>query len=258
VPRARPRGEEADRSDDGLACAEERLAAKRAAELEKRAKTVKQQLPVITARLGILWSEVTGSSRPMPSEIQLTSTGIEMTAEEHVATAETHLRYADWHLQPSEKHLADAEVHLKLVKAHLAALVAIEPAGADPPEVAAPPPLEPASGETSADQAETTPEEMDRSPAARPRVRSVQRGSESGSKGLHPGVGEDWTCPVSNFRIRQPTHWMSVESSGTCRSPRGGRRSRSGIAACAASRIAGIGRLVAGATTGSGFGGTTY
>jgi hypothetical protein len=69
----------------------------RAAELEKRAKTVEQQLPVITARLGILWNEVTGSSRPMQSEIQLTSTGTEMTAEEHVATAETHLRYAEGH-----------------------------------------------------------------------------------------------------------------------------------------------------------------
>jgi hypothetical protein len=72
----------------------------------------------------------------MPSEIQLTSTGIEMTAEEHVATAGPHLRYAEGHLQPSEEHLADAEVHLKLVKAHLAARVAMEPAEADPPEAA--------------------------------------------------------------------------------------------------------------------------
>ncbi len=101
--RYRAEREEAARSDDGLACAEERLAAKRAAELE---------------------------------EIQLTSTGTEMTAEKHVATAETHLQYAEGHLQPSEEHLADAEVHLKLVKAHLAALVAMEPAGADPPEAA--------------------------------------------------------------------------------------------------------------------------
>jgi hypothetical protein len=132
--RYRAEREEAARPDDDLACAEERLAAKRAAELEKRAKVIEQQLPVITARLGILWNEVTGSSRPMPSEIQLTSTGSEMTAEEHVATAETHLRYAEGHLQPSEEHLADAEVHLKLVKAHLAALVAREPAEADPPK----------------------------------------------------------------------------------------------------------------------------
>ncbi len=72
----------------------------------------------------------------MLSEIQLTSTGTEMTAEEHVATAWTHLRYAEGLLQPSGEHLADAEVHLKLVKAHLAALVAVEPAEADPPEAA--------------------------------------------------------------------------------------------------------------------------
>jgi hypothetical protein len=106
--------------DDGLACAEERLAAKRAAELEGRAKEVEQRLPVIAARLGILWNEVMGSGRPTPSKIQLTSTGTEMTTEEHVVTAETHLRYAEGHLHPSEEHLADAEVHLKLVKAHLA------------------------------------------------------------------------------------------------------------------------------------------
>jgi hypothetical protein len=80
--------------DDGLACAEEGLAAKRAAELEERAKVIERLLPVIAAQLGILWNEVTGSGRPMPSEIQLTSTGTEMTTEEHVVTAETHLRYA--------------------------------------------------------------------------------------------------------------------------------------------------------------------
>jgi hypothetical protein len=45
-----------------LAHAEERLAAERTAELEKRIKMVEQRLPTITARLGILWSEVTGSS----------------------------------------------------------------------------------------------------------------------------------------------------------------------------------------------------
>ncbi len=114
--------------DNGLACAEERLAAKRAAELEERAKVIEQLLPVIAAQLGILWNEVMGSGRPVPSEIQLTSTGTEMTTEEHVVTAETHLRYAEGHLQPSEEHLADAEVHLKLVKAHLAALEVVEPA----------------------------------------------------------------------------------------------------------------------------------
>jgi hypothetical protein len=76
--RYRSEREEAVRSNDELAHAEEQLAAERAAELEKRAKMVEQQLPVITARLGILWNEVTGSSRPVPSEIQLTSTGTEM------------------------------------------------------------------------------------------------------------------------------------------------------------------------------------
>jgi hypothetical protein len=67
-----------------LAHAEERLAAERTAELEKRTKMVEQRLPTITARLSILWNEVTGSSRPMPSEIQLTSTGTEMTTEEPI------------------------------------------------------------------------------------------------------------------------------------------------------------------------------
>ncbi len=84
--------------------------------MEKRAKVIEQRLPVIAAQLCVLWNEVTGSSRPMPSEIQLTSTGTEMTTEEHVATAETHLQYAEGHLQPSEEHLADAEVHLKLAQ----------------------------------------------------------------------------------------------------------------------------------------------
>ncbi len=74
---------------------EERLAAERAAGLKKRAEAIEQRFPLVTARLGVLWSEVTGSSRPMPSEIRLTSTGTEMTDEEHVATAETHLRYAE-------------------------------------------------------------------------------------------------------------------------------------------------------------------
>ncbi|MFN9906387.1 MAG: hypothetical protein ACK56F_09730, partial [bacterium] len=101
---------------------------------------IEQRLPIITARLGILWNEVAGSSRPVPSVIRLTSTGTEMTAEEHVATAETHLRYAEGHLQPTEEHMADAEVHLKLVKAHLAVLVAIEPPEAGPCETETLPP----------------------------------------------------------------------------------------------------------------------
>ncbi len=198
--RYRNEREEAARSDDELAHAEERLAAERAAELEKRAKRVEQQLPVITAWLGILWNEVTGSSRPVPSEIQLTSTGTEMTTEEHVATSETHLRYAEGHLQPSEEHLADAEVHLKLVKAHLAALVAVEPAEVGSLETATLPLPEPANDEASASQTEATPEERDRSPAARPRAGSAQRGSESDSKTLHPGAGEYWACPVGKFQ----------------------------------------------------------
>ncbi len=132
----------------------------------------------------------------MPSEIQLTSTGTEMTTEEHVVTAETHLLYAEGHLQPSEEHLADAEVHLKLVKAHLAALEVAEPAETGSPEAAILPPSEPADDEVDAGQAEMVPEERDRSPAARPRARSAQRGRKSAEGALHPGAGEDWTCPV--------------------------------------------------------------
>jgi hypothetical protein len=195
--RFRSERDKAFRSDDELAHAEERLAAERTAELEKRTKKVEQRLPTVTARLSILWGEVTGSSRPVPSEIQLTSTGTEMTAEEHVATAETHLRYAEGHRQPSEEHLADAEVHLKLVKAHLAALVAVESAETDPPETAILPPPAPESGKASAGRTGATPEERDRSPAARPRAGSVQRGREPNGKTLRPGAGECWVCPVS-------------------------------------------------------------
>jgi hypothetical protein len=195
--RYRSERDEAFRSDDESAHAEERLAAERTAELEKRTKMVGQRLPTITARLSILWNEVTGSSRPVPSEIQLTSTGTEMTAEEHVATAETHLRYAEGHLQPSEEHLADAEVHLKLVKAHLAALVAMEPVEAEPPKTLALPPLESIGDEASADRDGATPEERDRSPAKRPRAGSAQRGSGSDGKAFHPEAGERWACPVS-------------------------------------------------------------
>jgi hypothetical protein len=160
--RYRAERDEAFRSDDETARAEEQLAAERSAKLEKRTKGVEQRLPAIMARLSILWGEVTGSSRPMPSEIQLTSTGTEMSAEEHVATAGTHLRYAEGHLQPSEEHLADAEVHLKLVKAHLAALAAMEPVEMESPKAAAPPPPESAGDEASADQDEAAPEGRDR------------------------------------------------------------------------------------------------
>jgi hypothetical protein len=109
--RNRAERDEAFRSDDESAQDEERLAAERTAELEKRTKVVEQRLPVVTAGLSILWNEVTGSSRPAPSEIQLASTGTEMTAEEHVATAETHLRYAEGHLQPTEEHLRQQLCH---------------------------------------------------------------------------------------------------------------------------------------------------
>jgi hypothetical protein len=78
--RYRSEREEAFRSDDELTRAEEQLAAERTAELKKRTKMIEQRLPVITARLGVIWCEVTGSSRLAPSEVQLTSTGTEMTA----------------------------------------------------------------------------------------------------------------------------------------------------------------------------------
>jgi len=42
--------------------AEERLAAERADELKKRAEMIEQRLPLVTAQLGVLWSEATGSS----------------------------------------------------------------------------------------------------------------------------------------------------------------------------------------------------
>jgi hypothetical protein len=113
--------------DDGLADAEARLAEKREGELRAGTKEVERRLlPVITPQLGLLWQEVTGSGRPTPSRMQLTTTRSKMTTEEHVVTTETHLRYAEGHPQMSEEHLADAKVHLKLVKAHLAML---EPEG---------------------------------------------------------------------------------------------------------------------------------
>ncbi|MFN9905387.1 MAG: hypothetical protein ACK56F_04585, partial [bacterium] len=68
--RYRVERDEAFRSDDEVARAEEQLVAERAAELKKRTETIEQRLPLITARLGILWNEVTGSSRPVPSEIR--------------------------------------------------------------------------------------------------------------------------------------------------------------------------------------------
>jgi hypothetical protein len=197
--RYRAERDEAFRSDDEMARAEGQLAAKEAAELEERAKVVQQRLPVITARLGILWNEVTGSSRPMPSEVRLTSTGTEMTAEEHVATAETHLRYAEGHLQPTEEHMADAEVHLKLVKAHLAALVTMEPLETEPFKTAALPPVGPTSNEAGTDREEAAPVES-RDPTPGSRAGLAERGSGSDGKTLRPGAGEHWACPISKCR----------------------------------------------------------
>ncbi len=194
--RYRAERDEAFRSDDKAEHAEEQLAAEKAAELEKRTKMIEQRLPIIAARLGILWNEVTGSSRPVPSEIRLTSTGTEMTAEEHVATAETHLRYAEGHLQPTEEHMADAEVHLKLVKAHLAALVAMGPLEAGPFETAALPPFEPTSNEAGTDRKEAA-LEGSRDPTTRSRAGPAEWGSGSDGKMLRPGAGEHWTCPIS-------------------------------------------------------------
>jgi hypothetical protein len=125
--------------DDGLASAEERLADKREVKLKERAKEIERRLRIITAQLGLLWNEVTGSGRPVPSEMQLPSTGTEMTVEEHVVTVKTQLRYAEGYLQPSEEHLADAEVHLKLVKAHFAVLEPAEQTEVDFLETVLPP-----------------------------------------------------------------------------------------------------------------------
>jgi hypothetical protein len=188
--------DEAFRSDDEAARAEEQLAAEKAAELEKRTKMIKQRLPIIAARLGILWSEVLGSSRPVPSEIRLTSTGTEMTAEEHVATAETHLRYAEGHLQPTEEHLADAEVHLKLVKAHLAALVTMEPLEMEPLGAAILSLPEPTRDEAGSDQDEAA-LGGNRSLIARPGAGPAERGSGPDGKMLRLGAGEHWACPIS-------------------------------------------------------------
>jgi hypothetical protein len=61
--------------DDGLPDAEERLAEKGEAELRARAAEIERRLSVITAQLGLLRHEVTGSGRPTPSAMQLTTTG---------------------------------------------------------------------------------------------------------------------------------------------------------------------------------------
>ncbi len=185
--RYRTERDEAFRSDDEVARAEEQLTAKRKAELKERTKTVEQQLPLITARLGILWNEVTGSGRPVPSEIRLTSTGTEMTTEEHVATAETHLRYAEGHLQPTEEHMADAEVHLKLVKAHLAALAAAESPEVEPRETKNLLPIESAGGEAGTARRIAMPEKN----------RSPERSGEAdpATEGPARKRGSSWRAP---------------------------------------------------------------
>jgi hypothetical protein len=194
--RYRTERDKAFRSDDEAGRAEEQLVAERAVKLEKRTKMIEQRLPIIAARLGILWDEVTGSSRPVPSEIRLTSTGTEMRAEEHVATAETHLRYTEGHLQPTEEHLADAEVHLKLVKAHLDALVAMEPPEMEPFGAAIPPPPELTSHKAGPDRDEVT-LGGSRSLIARPGAEPAERGSGPNGKTLRLGAGEHRACPIS-------------------------------------------------------------
>jgi hypothetical protein len=211
-----------------------------------------------------------GSSRPVPSEMQLTSTGTEMTAEEHVVTAETHLRYAEGHLQPSEEHLADAEVHLKLVKANLAILEAVEPAEAGSLETASPPTLEPPAGETSAgcaaprevlvERAKVAATEGKGSPSGKPKVGLAQRGREpvGGADGAPPPAGGKSGHALSaSAGSRQPTPWITARGSRACRLPRGGRCSESGVAASAVSQTARTGKREQDVTGGSGSDGTT-
>jgi hypothetical protein len=54
--------------DDSFADAEGRLGKKREAKLRAQTKEVERRLPVITTQLGLLWQEVTGKGRPVPSE----------------------------------------------------------------------------------------------------------------------------------------------------------------------------------------------
>jgi hypothetical protein len=93
-------------------------------------------------------------------------------------------------------------------------------------------------------------------------VRRARTGTGRPLRGGNPAArrsARKWgsaVCVLSaSVRIRRFILWMNVESSGTYQSPKGGRCSRNGIAASAASRTAGIGRLAAGATVGSDFGG---
>jgi hypothetical protein len=163
-----------------------------------------------------------------------------MTAEEHMVTSETHLRYAEGHLQPSEEHLADAEVHLKLVNAHLAALDVAESTEAGSMGTVAPPPPEPSGGETDVGRTEVVPTEKERSPANRSRAGPVQRErkpAERAERAPPLERGRSGRALSASARIRRPTLWTSARGPKTCRLPRGGRRSKNGIAASAASRL---------------------
>jgi hypothetical protein len=75
----------------------------------------------------------------------------------------------------------------------------------------------------------------------------------------HPTLERGRTGRVlsASVGIRRPILWMSVKSSEACRSHRGDRQSRSGIAVNVASQTAGTGRRASGATARSGFGGIT-
>jgi hypothetical protein len=192
----------------------------------------------------------------VPSKVRLTSTGTEMTAEEHVATAETHLRYAEGHLQPTEEHMADAEVHLKLVKAHLAAQAAMEPLETGPGGTAALPPVKPTSNKAGTDREEAAPERS-RDPTPGFRAGPAEQGSRSDAMMLNPEAGEHWTCPVSECQDSAVHPLDECEGFKSLSVPQRRRRSRSGVTASAASRIAGIGRPAADAIGGLGSVGTT-
>jgi hypothetical protein len=107
----------------------------------------------------------------------------------------------------------------------------------------------------STDQDRATPEERDRSPIARPRAGPAQRGSGSDGKAFYPEARERWVCPVSKC---QDSAAHPLDECGEFKDLSVSQRrkcSRNGVAASAASRTAGIGRLAAGATVGSDFDG---
>jgi hypothetical protein len=209
---------------------------------------------------GILWNEVTGSGRPVPSEIQPTTTGTEMTAEEHVVTAETHLRYAEGHLQPSEEHLADAEVHLKLVKAHLLRLMwQSQLRRALWRRRHRPRPNHWVARPTRGGPRRHPWRERE-VPLTGPR-RDLCSGGGSlrrETKGSFPlERGRSGRALSASVGIWRPTPWTNARGLKTYRLPRGGRRSKDGIVASAASRTAETRRQVRGVIAGSGSDGIT-